>query len=250
MAYCRRVGDGQRFSDLAIAAALRDQGRDLLFAVREGTRTRAKRGVRGGRLVADQWTARDRRARTHNTESMHRLEKTFEDQRPEWVDFELFPRRGMHSLADDDLTVVRLVAQTPSKIDDAADRSVVRPPRETDRTQGGIAHIDSHLEAQLVTNHPPANEQLSHPLAHCACEAERLAGRVGDWQRVVEKHRESTAGEMAQRPFEREAQVSNRGVILTQDVHHCFRLRGFLKGAETLQLAAQHRDLAPVALQQ
>ena len=96
----------------------------------------------------------------------------------------------------------------------------------------------------------PRLGQLMHALTHVNGHAHGARCGVRAGQGVVEKDHQAVPCEALQRALEAEDKLPHGGMILVQDLHHLFGLCCIRKGREAPQVAEDHGDLTPVALQQ
>ena len=73
--------------------------------------------------------------------------------------------------------------------------------------------------------------------------------RVGHRHRIVEDHHHAVAGEALQRAAVLDDDLADRRVVLAQQRHHVFRVRGLGEPGEAAQVAEQRRDLAAMAFE-
>ena len=78
----------------------------------------------------------------------------------------------------------------------------------------------------------------------------RAPRRVVARQRVVEEHHQPVAGEPLQGALEAVDQLAERPVVLAEHPHDLLGLAGLGERREVAQVAEDHHDLAPVAVQE
>ena len=156
----------------------------------------------------------------------------------------------MHSLADQDLARGGLGAEPGREVRDAADGRVVGATLEADPAEGGVTLRDSDGEVEVVALATPPLRQLADADPHRDRHPHRAQRRVVAWDRVVEEHHETVAGEALERPLEAVHQIAQRGVVLPSTCHHVLGLDRLRERREAAQVAEHDRDLAPVALQE
>src|SRR5690242_17942329 len=133
----------------------------------------------------------------------------------------------------------RLGAQSRRQIDDGAYRRVVHAILETDTTERRVALRQANAAAHVVPALCPFQCQMRDGVAHLDRQADRALWRVRTGQRVVEEDHHAVASEAIEGALVFANQWYYRTMILSEQRHDVFRLRGFGKGSEAPQVAKE-----------
>src|SRR6185437_15111378 len=131
--------------------------------------------------------------------------------------------------------MARLGAQPGRQIDDGADRRVIYTILETDASQRRVALRHANAAAKVVPALHPAERQVSDRITHLDGQSNRALWSVIAGQRIVEEDHHAVASEAIKRAFVLANQWSDRTMILGEERHNVFGLRGFGEGSETPQ---------------
>ena len=151
--------------------------------------------------------------------------------------------------AEQDIPVVRLIAQPGREIYRTAVGGVVIPPFEAHHADGRIAERDPDPKAQPVPELAPLTAKLGHPRPHRDGQPHRLAGRVVAGQRVVEDHHDPVAGAVVDPGRMGRDQLAHLLVIGLQHLDRLLGLRLLTERREAADVGEENPDQRPVALQ-
>src|SRR6516165_344791 len=179
----------------------------------------------------------------------YRLGQALEGERAKLFSCDTPLQRDVHALAEQNLAVLGLSAETGGNIAHCADRGVAGALGKTDLAQRRIALRDTGAKTQLATSLAPCGNQIAGGLAHRHRHLDGALGGVGDWHRIVEEHHDPVARELVERAFELADERPQSAMVFAQKIEHFFGLGGLGEGGVAAQIAKYDDDLAAMAFE-
>src|SRR6516164_769140 len=156
----------------------------------------------------------------------YRLGQALEGERAKLFSCDTSLQRDVDALAEQNLAVLGLSAETGGNIAHCADRGVAGALGKTDLAQRRIALRDTGAKTQIATSLAPVCDQRTGRLAHRHRHLDRALGWVRDGHRIIEEHHDPVARELVERSFILADQWPQSAVVFAQKFEHFFRLGG------------------------